>query len=89
MEVYQWLFRQNGHKVSSLGYFVYCNGTTDREAFDGRLEFNIKLIPYEGNDSWIEDTLHNIQACLLDESMPARNAECEYCAYRQAAKEYE
>ncbi|OGD79868.1 hypothetical protein A2368_03085, partial [Candidatus Collierbacteria bacterium RIFOXYB1_FULL_49_13] len=46
MEIYQWLFRQNGFAVSSTGYFVYCNGITDKEAFDGKLEFAIKLIPY-------------------------------------------
>jgi hypothetical protein len=29
MEIYQWLFRKNGFKVSNTGYFVYCNGSTD------------------------------------------------------------
>lgn len=43
MEIYQWLLRQNGYKVSDTGYFVYCNGDTDKEAFDGKLEFNILL----------------------------------------------
>src|SRR3989344_884637 len=28
MEIYQWLFRQNGYRVSNTGYFVYCNGQT-------------------------------------------------------------
>jgi len=32
MEIYQWLLRQNGLKVSDTGYFVYCNGKTDRKA---------------------------------------------------------
>ena len=44
MEIYQWLFRQNGFTVSPTGYFVYCNGNTDKEAFDGILEFDIKII---------------------------------------------
>ena len=50
MEIYQWLFRKNDYKVSSTGYFVYCNGDTDKKAFDGKLEFNIKIIPYIGDD---------------------------------------
>ncbi|MCK4805914.1 MAG: PD-(D/E)XK nuclease family protein, partial [Candidatus Pacebacteria bacterium] len=29
MEIYQWLFRKNGFKVSDTSYFVYCNGKTD------------------------------------------------------------
>ncbi len=64
MEVYQWLFRQNGFKVSNTGYFVYANGDTDKEAFDGKLEFKIKLIPYEGNDAWIPLAIKNIHLCL-------------------------
>ena len=44
MEVYQWLLRHNDLKVSDTGYFVYANGKRDREAFDGKLEFDIKLI---------------------------------------------
>jgi hypothetical protein len=30
MEIYQWLFRKNGYKVSDTSYFVYCNGNTDK-----------------------------------------------------------
>ena len=30
MEVYQWLFRRNGFKVSDTGYFVYANATRPR-----------------------------------------------------------
>src|SRR5262249_2316428 len=57
MEVYQWLFRQNDFKVSPTGYFVYANGNADKEAFDAKLEFSVVLIPYTGNDSWVEPTL--------------------------------
>ena len=64
MEVYQWLLRQNGYKVSDTGYFVYCNGKTDREAFDGKLEFDITLIAYKGNDSWVEKTILEAHKCL-------------------------
>ena len=46
MEIYQWLLRQSGFKVADTGYFVYCNGRKSEESFDGKLEFDIKLIPY-------------------------------------------
>ncbi|NMC64216.1 MAG: PD-(D/E)XK nuclease family protein [SAR324 cluster bacterium] len=64
MEIYQWLLRQNGFTVSSTGYFVYCNGQTDRKAFDGKLEFDITLIPYVGDDSWVENTVTEAHKCL-------------------------
>ena len=81
MEVYQWLLRQNGYKVSSTGYFVYCNGQTDRKAFDGKLEFDITLIPYTGNDDWVEKTVVEAHKCLNDGKIPDADPNCDYCNY--------
>ena len=89
MEIYQWLFRKNGFKVSSTGYFVYCNGDTDKEAFDGRLEFNIKIIPYKGDDSWVEKTIKNAIDCLRSKEMPESGQDCDFCKYRKAVREFE
>lgn len=87
MEVYQWLLRHNGYKVSDTGYFVYCNGKADREAFDGKLDFDVTLIPYTGNDSWVEKTILDIHQCLNGEKIPQASPDCDYCAYVQAVKE--
>lgn len=86
MEIYQWLFRKNGFDVSNIGYFVYCNGDSDKEAFDGRLEFNIKLIAYEGDDSWVEQTINNAIECLNSDNIPQSGDDCDYCKYREAAR---
>ena len=85
MEVYQWLLRQNGFNVSNTGYFVYVNGKKDRAAFDGKLEFDVKLISYTGSDSWIEKGLLNIKSCLLG-TLPESGELCEYCPYRALAQ---
>lgn len=87
MEVYQWLLRQLGNPVSSTGYFVYCNGRTDRKAFDAKIEFDITLIAYEGDDAWVEGVLNNIRACLMQRAIPDPGAACDYCAYRKAVAE--
>jgi len=89
MEVYQWLFRQNEFKVSEVGYFVYANGKTDREAFDKRLEFDIHVIPYKGNDSWIEETLVKARACLMQDKLPQSSKDCDFCDYRKATGQIE
>lgn len=89
IEVYQWLFRQNGFKVSDIGYFVYCNGITDKMAFDGKLEFDVKVIPYKGDPSWIEQTLFDIKVCLESQTLPQPNFNCAYCNYRKATQQYE
>jgi CRISPR/Cas system-associated exonuclease Cas4 (RecB family) len=85
LEVYQWLFRRNGFRVSDTGYFVYCNGNSDAVAFDGKLEFDVSVIPYAGDDSWIESALLRVHACLNSEEVPAAGADCDYCSYREAA----
>lgn len=85
MEIYQWLFRKNGFAVSDTGYFVYVNGRSDAEAFDGKLEFDVSLIPYTGSHGWIEPTLVEIRKCLAADAIPPSGERCEYCPYREAA----
>jgi len=84
MEVYQWLFRRNGFNVSDTGYFVYVNGNSNADAFDGNLEFDMKILPYTGSDKWIEKTIGDLHDCLEDESIPPVGSECAYCPYREA-----
>merc|ERR1712167_324519 len=68
MEIYQWLLRRNGLLVSDQAWFVYANGKKRSEpsptAFDGKLDFNVTLLPYEGSDAWIEPILFQIRECL-------------------------
>jgi len=86
MEVYQWLLRQNGFEVSNTGYFVYANGIKDKEAFDGKLEFDVTLIPYEGNDNWIPKTLLDIKETLNKDEIPNASENCDYCRYKTAVE---
>lgn len=89
MELYQWLFRKNGFKVSDTGYFVYVNGQTDRDGFHGKLEFTAKLLPHNGDDSWVEPTINKIHECLMGDDLPECADDCEFCQYRKAAKQIE
>jgi len=89
MEVYQWLLRQNGFKVSDKGYFVYCNGRTDVEAFDGKLEFEVNLIEHIGDDSWVEQAIIDAHKCLNKKSLPQSGKDCDYCLYRKMVGEVE
>lgn len=89
MEIYQWLLRRNGYKVSDTGYFVYCNGKADRESFDGKLEFDVTLIPYKGDSSWVEKTILDIHKCLNDGKIPEAGSDCDYCGYIDSVKSKE
>jgi CRISPR/Cas system-associated exonuclease Cas4 (RecB family) len=89
MEVYQWLLRRNDLTVSDKGFFVYCTGKLDAEAFDKKIEFDVNLIEYQGNDSWVEPTLVKIKKCLQGSEIPPSSENCDYCAYSRARKEKE
>ena len=81
MEIYQWLLRRNGLEVSDTGYFVYCTGRPDAEAFDARIDFDVNLIAYEGDDGWVEATLIKLHACLKQDVIPEAGDDCDYCKY--------
>lgn len=89
MEVYQWLLRHNDFTVSDTGYFVYTNGRMDVDGFNNTLEFRTKVIPYTGDDAWVEPTLQAMKACLDNEIMPAvgtaaMGGPCDFCSYASA-----
>ena len=81
MEFYQWLLRRQGLPVARRGWFVYCNARRDLAAFDAHLEFRIKLIPYDGDDAWVEGALAAIHETLRAPAPPAVNENCEYCRF--------
>ncbi|MGH7175614.1 MAG: PD-(D/E)XK nuclease family protein [Minisyncoccia bacterium] len=90
MEIYQWLFRRNDFAVSPVGYFVYVNGRSDAEAFDGKLEFDIKLISYAGSDAWVEPKLFELKETLESSAIPPigvafGGGPCDFCTYRENA----
>jgi hypothetical protein len=81
MEVYQWLLRRNGLDVANLGYFVYCNGRKDLAKFEGRVEFDVHVLEYVGDDSWVEGALCAAYDCLRDSATPLPNPNCTQCDY--------
>ena len=88
MEIYQWLLRSNGFKVSDTGYFVYTNGRLDLDGFYNKVEFTTKIIGYKGDDSWVEPTIKKLKKCM-EGDMPAvgtaaMGGPCEFCTYAKA-----
>jgi CRISPR/Cas system-associated exonuclease Cas4 (RecB family) len=91
IEIYQWLLRANGFKVSNISYFVYTNARMDLDGFNNKVEFKTKLIKYVGDDSWLEQTLKDIKKCL-EGDMPKvgiaiMGGECDFCAYAKKRSE--
>ncbi len=92
MEVYQWLLRQNGFQVQDTGYFVYTNGRMDLDAFNDKVEFRTKVIPYRAKDDWVEPTLRQMKECMESDEMPpigtaAMGGPCDFCTYARQRTE--
>lgn len=80
MEIYTWLLRKLDFSVEDRGYFLYANGRR-RERFDGKLHFDISLLPYDGATDWISPTIADLKRCLLRPQPPKAPHDCEYCGY--------
>ncbi len=89
LEIYQWLLRKQGLDVSNTGFFVYCNADKSKIGFDSKLEFKIEILPYEGNDAWVETVVVQAHQCLMNDNRPDYSPGCLYCAYFQATKKIE
>src|SRR3989344_2846102 len=83
MEIYQWIFKKLGFDVSPIGYFFFANAQKNRPAFYGKLEFNNSIIPYQGNDTWVESAIFDIKKCLDSNEIPESGDDCQHCAYRK------
>lgn len=80
MEIYQWILRQNGFTLLNRGYFVYCRVNKDDGFHKGKLSFDIKVQPYDGDDSWVEDKIHEAKK-ILGGPIPKHSETCKYCTY--------
>ena len=90
MEIYQWLFRQAGFSVSSTGYFLYVNGIKEGHFYEqgeGRMRFDTTLIAYEGETSWVDESISAAVACFSADAVPAPGAECDTCRYVESRAE--
>ena len=94
MDMYQWVARQKGYQVSDIGYFVYVDGQHNGESgmidvndpTQAWMRFNVAVIPYEGNDGWVETVLVRVKETLQLTQCPNHSDGCEVGALlKQAA----
>jgi len=86
MEMYQWILRRKGFSVSNTGYFLYVDGQHVNESgmidpedsSKAWMRFNTAIIPFVGDDSWVEDALVRAKQSLVKESCPNHSVVCEY-----------
>ena len=84
MDIYQWLLIQNENAVSEVSYFLYCNAKKEDIDFNNTLNFEMTLIPYKADPSWIENKIYDIKNCLDSSNIPEASMKCDYCKYIQS-----
>ena len=55
LEMYQWVFRKEGYKVSNEGFLLYFNGLKNEPMFNQEMKFEHYLIKLDCNDEWVEE----------------------------------
>jgi len=81
LEMYQWLFRKNGFKVSDTAYLVYFNGLKNEPMFNQTLKFELHLIKLNCNDSWVSKTIREAKNLMDQDIYPDGSFGCDTCRY--------
>ena len=85
IEIYSWIFQQQGFDISKISYFLFCSALYKNiESFDDKIEFKIDIIPYEMDSSWVEGVILDIKKILDNKVIPKQNPDCKFCNYRES-----
>lgn len=88
MEIYQWLLRASGFRVSDTGYFVFARVSKAGGFGMGEavLTFDMFIEPQKGDDSWLPEALNDARLIFNSKKAPNSSLNCEYCRYRKASE---
>ena len=81
LEIYQFLVEKTGFRVDPRSWLVYANGISIGGEFGDMLRFSTRMIPVDGDRSWVEPKFREAVALLLSGKRPAAAAGCKWCEY--------
>ena len=88
MDIYVYILRKMNFKVSDTSYFMVCNGVKTGDSFDSVMNFDITLIDYKVDTSWVQNKIIDMKKTLDCKKIPAETAHCESCAYIREANNF-
>ena len=88
MDIYVYILRQMKFKVSDTAYFLVCNGLKTPDKFDATLHFDLTLVPYKTDDSWVKNKIIDMKKVLDAKEVPVLNKSCEKCMFLITGKNY-
>ena len=90
LEIYGYLLEKNGFKISENSYIVFCNAQIDKnDEWNEKLDFDVQVIPYKIEYSWVEPTLDKIKSLLNQDTIPnfSDPDHCDVCRFLLQHKE--
>jgi PD-(D/E)XK nuclease superfamily len=81
LEIYQYLVEKSGFRVDARSWLVYANGINSAGEFGDVLRFRTKMIPVDGDRSWVEPKFREAVLTLQSGERPPAAAECKWCQY--------
>ena len=81
LSIYQYLLEKNDLKISKQSFIVFCNAQLNESEWNENLIFDVQVIPYEVDLSWIEPALIEIKNLLETKKVPAysEDTDCDNC----------
>jgi hypothetical protein len=63
-----------------------CNAIKTLDSFEAKLQFDLTLIPYKTDTSWVDNKIIDMKKTLESEDVPEINKFCEKCLYLATGK---
>ena len=89
LEIYGYLLEKNGFKVSEDSFIVFCNASLEPEEWNEKLVFDVQVINYKIDYTWVENVLDKIKDLLTQDKIPSFSDpdHCDMCRYLQEYQE--
>ncbi len=67
---------------------MVCNGVKTRDSFDSVMNFDITLVDYKVDTSWVQKKIIDMKNTLDSKKIPDETPHCESCAYIREANNF-
>lgn len=78
---YRWLLEQQGFPVHRTAFLLVAKAIIDRNEFEGRLDFDMFLLPVSTDTNWVLPAIEAAHATLQLPEAPPPGEQCAYCQY--------
>ncbi|MGZ6254550.1 MAG: PD-(D/E)XK nuclease family protein [Candidatus Chromulinivorax sp.] len=84
LDIYAYLFEQNGIPHADQAFIMYFNAKKDIESFNNQLAFDSKLFAHRVNTQWVPGIIYKIYELLKSNDLPPSGEHCDSCKHFKA-----